>query len=103
MLDPRRPRQKPTNQELEEGLVQYDPVLPDNPKIVLSHEYEVRLSPLPSSDMYVKKGSGCEHPAHNYSTISTRVHLARFYIRAGHVPYPDLTVRNLRSIEREFQ
>ncbi|KAF9450978.1 DUF1620-domain-containing protein [Macrolepiota fuliginosa MF-IS2] len=41
ILDPRRPRQKPTSQELEEGLVQYDSVLPDNPKTVLSHEYEV--------------------------------------------------------------
>ncbi len=47
MIDPRRPRQKPTSQELEEGLVQYDPVLPDNPKSVLSHEYEVRSFLLP--------------------------------------------------------
>lgn len=41
LLDPRRPRRKPTNQELEEGLMQYEPVLFDHPKSVLSHEYDV--------------------------------------------------------------
>ncbi|KZT08987.1 DUF1620-domain-containing protein [Laetiporus sulphureus 93-53] len=40
-LDPRRPKHKPTNQELEEMLVQYDALLPDDPKHVLSHNYEV--------------------------------------------------------------
>jgi len=41
LLDPRRPRHKPTNSELEEGLMQYHPILPDNPKLVLSHSYDV--------------------------------------------------------------
>ncbi|PFH46226.1 hypothetical protein AMATHDRAFT_70337 [Amanita thiersii Skay4041] len=40
MLDPRRPNRKPTNVELEEMLVQYDPLLPDDPKRVLSHNYQ---------------------------------------------------------------
>ncbi|KAI0743061.1 hypothetical protein C8Q80DRAFT_1192304 [Daedaleopsis nitida] len=40
-LDPRRPKHKPTAQEMEEWLVQYDPVLPDDPKRVLSHNYQV--------------------------------------------------------------
>ncbi|KAH9886661.1 DUF1620-domain-containing protein [Cubamyces lactineus] len=40
-LDPRRPKQKPTAQEMEEWLVQYDPVIPDDPKRVLSHHYQV--------------------------------------------------------------
>ncbi|KAI0820139.1 DUF1620-domain-containing protein [Trametes gibbosa] len=40
-LDPRRPKQKPTAQEMEEWLVQYDPITPDDPKRVLSHNYEV--------------------------------------------------------------
>lgn len=52
LLDPRRPRHKPTNSELEEGLTQYDPVLPDNPKHVLSHSYDVaqtrRITTAPS-------------------------------------------------------
>lgn len=52
LLDPRRPRRKPTNSELEEGLTQYDPVLPDNPKCVLSHSYDVaqtrRITTAPS-------------------------------------------------------
>ncbi|KAI0651032.1 DUF1620-domain-containing protein [Trametes meyenii] len=40
-LDPRRPKQKPTSQEVEEWLIQYDPVIPDDPKRILSHKYEV--------------------------------------------------------------
>ncbi|RDX49601.1 DUF1620-domain-containing protein [Lentinus brumalis] len=40
-LDPRRPKQKPTAEEAEEWLIQYDPVLPDDPKRVLSHNYQV--------------------------------------------------------------
>ncbi|GBE86822.1 hypothetical protein SCP_1000640 [Sparassis crispa] len=40
-LDPRRPKQKPTNQEMEEWLTQYEPLIPDDPKRVLSHNYEV--------------------------------------------------------------
>ncbi|KAF8636102.1 hypothetical protein AX17_003807 [Amanita inopinata Kibby_2008] len=40
LLDPRRPKKKPTNEELMEGLIEYDPVIPDDPKRVISHEYE---------------------------------------------------------------
>ncbi|KAI0633153.1 DUF1620-domain-containing protein [Trametes polyzona] len=40
-LDPRRPKHKPTAQEMEEWLIQYDPVVPDDPKRVLSHNYQV--------------------------------------------------------------
>ena len=42
-FDPRRPKRKPTNEEMEEWLVQYDPLTPDDPKRVISHTYEVRL------------------------------------------------------------
>ncbi|THH17682.1 hypothetical protein EW146_g3182 [Bondarzewia mesenterica] len=41
MLDPRRPKQKPTSEEQEEFLFQYDPVIPDDSRRVLSHNYEV--------------------------------------------------------------
>lgn len=43
MLNPRRPKRKPTSEEAEEMLVQYEPVLPDDGRLVLSHYYEVRL------------------------------------------------------------
>lgn len=33
---------KPTTEEIEEWLIQYDPVIYDDPKRVLSHRYEVR-------------------------------------------------------------
>lgn len=41
-LDPRRPKQKPTAEEAEEMLFQYDPLIPDDPRRVLSHTYEAR-------------------------------------------------------------
>ncbi|TFY63636.1 hypothetical protein EVJ58_g3135 [Rhodofomes roseus] len=41
VLDPRRPMRKPTNQEMEEWLIQYDPIVYDDPKRVLSHNYQV--------------------------------------------------------------
>ncbi|KAG0701659.1 hypothetical protein DFH29DRAFT_925728 [Suillus ampliporus] len=41
LLNPRRPKQKPTSEEQEEMLVQYDAALPDDARLVLSHNYEV--------------------------------------------------------------
>ncbi|KAG2143699.1 hypothetical protein DEU56DRAFT_884358 [Suillus clintonianus] len=41
LLNPRRPKRKPTSEEQEEMLVQYDAVLPDDARLVLSHNYEV--------------------------------------------------------------
>ncbi|GJE85471.1 PQQ and DUF1620 domain-containing protein [Phanerochaete sordida] len=40
-FDPRRPKRKPTTEEQEEWLVQYDALIPDDPKRVLSHNYHV--------------------------------------------------------------
>jgi hypothetical protein len=49
LLNPRRTKDKPTAEEQEEWLVQYDPVLPDDTHRVLSHNYHVRcLSPTSS-------------------------------------------------------
>ncbi|KAI0052505.1 DUF1620-domain-containing protein [Auriscalpium vulgare] len=41
MLNPRRPKNKPTAEEQEEWLVQYDPIITDEPRRVLSHNYRV--------------------------------------------------------------
>jgi len=42
LLNPRRPvDRKPTSQESEEFLIQYDPLLPDDSRKVLSHNYDV--------------------------------------------------------------
>jgi ER membrane protein complex subunit 1 len=38
-LDPRRPKDKLTVQEKEEGLVQYDALLPDDSRRIVSHGY----------------------------------------------------------------
>jgi ER membrane protein complex subunit 1 len=40
-LDPRRPKRKLTSEEQEEGVIPYDPLIPDDPKRVISHRYEV--------------------------------------------------------------
>ena len=40
-LDPRRPDRKLTNEDIEEQLIQYEPVLQNHPQRVLSHNYEV--------------------------------------------------------------
>lgn len=42
LLNPRRTKDKPTEEEQEEWLAQYDPVLPDDAHRVLSHHYHVR-------------------------------------------------------------
>ncbi|KAI9509927.1 DUF1620-domain-containing protein [Russula earlei] len=41
LLNPRRTKDKPTAEDQEEWLVQYDPVLPDDTRRVLSHNYYV--------------------------------------------------------------
>ncbi|KAI0060106.1 DUF1620-domain-containing protein [Artomyces pyxidatus] len=46
MLNPRRPKNKPTTEEQEEWLFQYDPIIPDDTRRVLSHNYQASLCPL---------------------------------------------------------
>ncbi|KAJ3711601.1 DUF1620-domain-containing protein [Lentinula raphanica] len=42
LLNPRRPiGRKPSSEEQEEQLIQYDPLLPDDPRKVISHNYDV--------------------------------------------------------------
>ncbi|THH04236.1 hypothetical protein EW145_g5667 [Phellinidium pouzarii] len=41
MFDPRRPKRKVTAEEQEEWLIQYDPVIPDDTRRVISHNYHV--------------------------------------------------------------
>ncbi|KAL5498433.1 hypothetical protein ACEPAH_2575 [Sanghuangporus vaninii] len=41
ILDPRRPKRKVTAQEQEEWLIQYDPLIPDDSRRVISHNYRV--------------------------------------------------------------
>ncbi|KAG8725818.1 hypothetical protein FRC12_024007 [Ceratobasidium sp. 428] len=41
MLDPRRPMQKPTAEEQEEMLMQYDAILPADTRRIITHENQV--------------------------------------------------------------
>ncbi|PPR00992.1 hypothetical protein CVT24_000285 [Panaeolus cyanescens] len=40
-LDPRRPHRKPTTSESEEGLMQYDPLVIDDQRRIISHKYDI--------------------------------------------------------------
>jgi len=41
-LDPRRPSAKPSSKEMEEEwLIQYDPIIPDDPRRIISHKYSL--------------------------------------------------------------
>ncbi|EJD05202.1 DUF1620-domain-containing protein [Fomitiporia mediterranea MF3/22] len=41
IFDPRRPKRKVTAQDQEEWLVQYDPIIPDDSRRVISHNYHI--------------------------------------------------------------
>ena len=41
LLDPRRPIGKPSSSDKEEMLIPYDPMIPPEPKRVISHKYQV--------------------------------------------------------------
>jgi ER membrane protein complex subunit 1 len=45
-LDPRRPKTKPSAAEAELGLVQYDVLLPSDPRRIVSHNYHILVSEL---------------------------------------------------------
>ena len=56
VLDPRRPKTKPSAAEAEhEWLTQYDPVVPDDPRRVISHKYNVCYSPFNSKATLIPK------------------------------------------------
>ena len=42
LLDPRRPQQAPTAEDIEEGLIKYAPALPLDPRAFLSYNQTVR-------------------------------------------------------------
>jgi ER membrane protein complex subunit 1 len=51
IFDPRRPKRKPTSEEQqEERLIQYDPLIPDDPRRAISHTYQVRSDPFYRQD-----------------------------------------------------
>lgn len=56
-LDPRRPKNKPTTAESEEGLIQYDVLLPDDPRRVLSHNYKLIADQLLTTPTYLESTS----------------------------------------------
>lgn len=82
VLDPRRPKTDPTAQQQEEMLIKYDPVVPADPRLVISHRYEVRveLSLLFFFRCRPFAVLGCERPEDNHLSCSPRVDFPDFRI-----------------------
>jgi len=90
LLNPRRTKDKPTAEEQEEWLVQYDPVLPDDTYRVLSHNYHVRgLSVLPFENHLNPFfwTAGCECTTHPNCSSTVGVNITRFCIWARLILY----------------
>lgn len=96
LLNPRRPKRKPTSEEAEEMLVQYDPVLPEDGRLVLSHYYEVRLGILYLPMDWLTTSTGGRRASDNHCAVAARIDIAGAC--GGHrpVPYARRDVRHVR-------
>ena len=105
LINPRRTKDKPTTEEQEEWLVQYDPVLPDDAHRVLSHNYHVRYAPSPANHLGQPFlcVAGCEHKTHINCASLAGIHLARLCVWAR--PFRDAcrAVGSIRCVERDLQ
>ena len=82
--------------------MQYDPVLPNDPRRVLSHNYDV-CDLFPVQAALINPCLGRQRPAHNHVPRSTGVNFARLRIRPRHFHEPNLTLRHLRCSQRKLQ
>ena len=92
LLDPRRPHRRPTSEELEEQLIEYDPVLPNDPRRVLSHNYDVSPSIIAFLDAIETVSSGRQRSTNRHCTSPSRVNLSDICIWIGYVPYPGCAI-----------
>ena len=64
-------------------LIKYDPVVPADPRLVISHRYKVRGElTLPSFLVLMIRYSGCECPKDNHLSRTPRVDFSDFYLWA---------------------
>jgi len=90
LLNARRTKDKPTADEQEEWLIQYDPVLPDDARRVLSHHYHVCYMSLLifrtlcdlTSHLLPFELADRECTTHTNRAITIRVHVNRLCIWA---------------------
>ena len=108
LLNPRRTKDKPTSEEQEEWLVQYDPVLPDDSHRVLSHNYHVRDAPSPAYHLgqllfFFSGPTGCKHKTHIDCASLAGIHLTR--LRVWTRPFRDTccALGSIRCVERDLQ
>lgn len=81
LFDPRRPNRKPTSQEQQdEWLIQYEPVIPNDPRRTISHNYNVSIfSKTPLRKKKRKK---------RLTQINLRLLLAWPPNKRPHIPFP---------------
>lgn len=87
LLNPRRPNRKTTAEEAEEQLLQYDALLPEDPRRVLSHLYEVcnKLDPTARSFPVLIPGTGCQCETDRYVACAPGVDIVGVSVWGGHV------------------
>ena len=95
LLDPRRPKADPTTQQQEEMLIKYDPVIPSDPRLVISHRYEVCAELIPLSPSVLIRCLGCKCPEDNYLPCSPRVDFSDFCLRARLVWEPGDAIQHV--------
>lgn len=102
MFDPRRPKGKPTTEEQEEWLVQYDPLIPDDSKRVISHNYKVR----PALDSFMRCltfDPACKDRPHHRQSSSARVHFTRLRLRPRPLLISNSSFQDIRRPQRKLQ
>ncbi len=79
--------------------MQYDALLPDDPKRVLSHKYQVChpiLLSLLQFQGLINEQPGCEDQCNYNFTLPTRVDFPRFRVRSRSILHPDCTFEYFR-------
>lgn len=98
-LDPRRPNRKTTTEEQEEYLITYDPVLPNDSKRVLSHNYNVRKNFFflqPVSKIGPLCLTGGQDSENSNRSSAPRIDLPGPDLWTGHVPHARGTIKHFR-------
>ena len=84
-------------------LVKYDPVIPANPRFVISHRYEVRAELAPPFLAVDHCCLGCECAEDNHLTRPPGIDLSDFCLWSRFVREQGDTIEHVRRPERELQ
>jgi hypothetical protein len=83
-------------------LVKYDPVVPANPRLVISHRYEVRAELPPTFLAVEHRHLGRECPEDNHVARPSGIDFSDFRLRSRFVREQGNAVEHVRRPEREL-